>query len=85
MIEYTVRIQAIIYKDVVVDVDPDDEGYDTMECPAGYAFTSDEILEANAMEYAEEVFADGLIASGYSLADYDALEAHKTNPSKETN
>jgi len=69
MIEYTVRIQAIIYKDVVVDVDPDEIG-----------FNSDETLEANAMEYAEEVFADGLIASGYSLADYDALEAHKTEP-----
>ena len=74
MIEYTVRIQAIVYKDVVVDVDPDEIG-----------FNSDETLEANAMEYAEEVFADGLIASGYSLADYDALEAHKTKPSKETN
>ena len=73
MIEYTVRIQAIVYKDVVVDVDPDEIG-----------FNSDETLEANAMEYAEEVFADGLISSGYSLADYDALEAHKTNPSDKT-
>ena len=73
MIQYTVRIQAIVYKDVVVDVDPDEIG-----------FNSDETLEANAMEYAEEVFADGLISSGYSLADYDALEAHKTNPSDKT-
>jgi hypothetical protein len=78
MIEYTVRIQAIVYKDVVVDVDPDDLWYNKDSSK------TEELLEANAMEYAEEVFADGLIASGYSLADYDALEAHKTNPSDKT-
>ena len=46
--EYTVRVQASIYTDIVVDVDLDElEGSNT-----------DEAIEATAREYAEELFGE---------------------------
>ena len=46
--EYTVRVQARIYTDIVVDVDPNELDDSN----------TDEAIESTAREYAEELFVE---------------------------